>query len=215
MKIKWYGHSCFLIETNQGIKILHDPYKNMLGYKLPNDLKVDYVVTSHEHSDHNYTDNLNPSFTLVNKYGETKTAVTTFNGVLTYHDQNGGDDRGDNAVYTYVVDNLKITHLGDLGHMLTEKQLEEVKGTDILFLPVGGGYTVDGILGSEIAQAINPKIVIPMHYRTKALGLFGFKFKSVKQFTKNYNKTVNKVNELVLSNKSIDKLADVIIMEYK
>ncbi len=215
MQIKWLGHSCFLVETNDGTRILHDPYKNMLGYKLPKDLKVDYVVSSHSHSDHNYTKGLDQRFTLVNQYGETKTAVTTFNGVLTYHDQVKGEERGDNAVFTYEVDGLRVTHLGDLGHILSTKQLAAISGTDILFLPVGGGYTIDGILGAQLANLIDPQIVIPMHYRTTALGPFAFKFKSVNQFVNEYNKTVNKTKILNVSTDSIDKLADVIILDYK
>ncbi len=215
MKIKWLGHSCFLIETQAGTKVLHDPYKNMLGYKLPEKLKVDYVVTSHEHSDHNYTEGLDQRFTLVNNYGETKTAITTFNGVLTYHDQVEGDERGDNAMFTYVVDGLRLTHLGDLGHELTAKQLEAVAGTDILFLPVGGGYTIDGKTAAAVANQINPTVVIPMHYRTRALGPFGLKFEKVTNFTKVYNKTVNKTKELTVSEASIKNLADVIVMNYR
>ncbi len=215
MNIKWLGHSCFLLESAEGIKVLHDPYKDMLGYKLPKGLRVDYVVSSHEHSDHNYTESIDQRFTLVNQYGETKTALTTFTGVLTYHDNENGEIRGDNAVFTYEIDGLRVTHLGDLGHELTTEQLTAVKGTDILFLPVGGGYTIDGIVGAKVAAAISPKIVIPMHYRTSALGPFGLKFKSVKQFTKEYNKTVNKTKELNVSVNSIGNLADVIIMDYK
>lgn len=159
MNIKWLGHSCFLIESAEGIKVLHDPYKDMLGYKLPKGLKVDYVVSSHEHSDHNYTESIDQRFTLVNQYGATKTALTTFNGVLTYHDNENGEIRGDNAVFTYEIDGLRVTHLGDLGHQLTAEQIAAIDGTDILLLPVGGGYTIDGIVGPKLLQQLTRKLL--------------------------------------------------------
>lgn len=215
MNIKWLGHACFLITTENGTKILHDPYKDMLGYKLPQGLKVDYVLSSHDHSDHNYTETLEPGFQLINSYGPTPTELTSFNGILSYHDDLGGEIRGDNAIYTYTVDGLTIAHLGDLGHVLTDSQLAKLTDIDILFLPVGGGYTIDGKVGSEVANQLKPKVVIPMHYRTRALGPFAFKFKSVKVFTREYNKTVNNVKTITISKQSIDKMADVIVMDYK
>lgn len=215
MNIKWLGHACFLITTENGSKILHDPYKDMFGYKLPKGLQVDYVLTSHQHSDHNYTETLLPGFQLIDTYGSTATALTTFNGTLSYHDQLGGELRGDNAIYSYVIDGLKVAHLGDLGHELEKSQLNQLKDIDILFLPVGGGYTIDGLVGSKVANQLKPKVVIPMHYRTRALGPLAFKFKSVKVFTREYNKTVNKVKTMTISKQSIDKVADVVIMDYK
>lgn len=215
MNIKWLGHACFLITAEDGTRILHDPYKDMLGYKMPKGLKVDYVVSSHNHSDHNYYLGLEPGFTLIDQYGLTETPFGVFNGVLSYHDQSSGDVRGDNAIFTYTVDGLKIAHLGDLGHKLDERQLSQLTDLDVIFLPVGGGYTIDGELGRVVANQLNPKVVIPMHYRTRALGPFGFKFKRVEDFTKKYNKTVNKVQTITISLESIDKLADVIIMDYK
>lgn len=215
MNIKWLGHACFLITTKTGIKILHDPYKDMFGYKLPKDLQVDYVLSSHNHNDHNYTASLQPGFQLIDIYGPTATADVTFNGILSYHDDLGGELRGDNAIYHYSVDDLTIAHLGDLGHLLDDNQLNQLKNIDILFLPVGGGYTIDGKLAAKVANQIKPKVIIPMHYRTRALGPLAFKFKSVKDFTRAYNKTVNKVKTVTISQQSIDKLADVIILDYR
>lgn len=214
MNIKWLGHSCFLITAANGTTVLHDPYKDMLGYKLPKDLSVDYVVSSHAHSDHNYTNGLQPGFKLIDQYGVTKEEIE-FTGTISYHDNVGGEERGDNAIFSYCLDGLKIAHLGDLGHVLDEKQVTALQDTDILFLPVGGGYTINGELGATVAKQINPKVVIPMHYRTRALGPFGFKFEKVTKFTCAYNKTVNKVKTITISEQSIDKLADVIIMDYK
>lgn len=214
MNIKWLGHACFLITAENGTTILHDPYKDMLGYRLPKGLKVDYVVSSHAHSDHNYTAGLEPGFKLIDQYGITSEDIE-FTGTLSYHDNVCGEERGDNAIFSYSLDNLKVAHLGDLGHVLDEKQLAALQGTDILFLPVGGGYTINGSVGAKVANQINPKVVIPMHYRTRALGPFGFKFEKVTKFTHAYNKTVNKVKTITISEQSIDKLADVIIMDYK
>lgn len=215
MNIRWLGHSCFLVTSEDGTTVLHDPYKDMLGYKLPKDLKVDYVVSSHAHSDHNYTEGLKPGFELINKYGITNTEKFSFIGMLSYHDKVQGEERGDNAIFSYQIDGLKVAHLGDLGHVLDEKQIAVLAEVDILFLPVGGGYTIDGEQGAVVANQIRPKIVIPMHYRTRALGPFGLKFEKVTSFTGAYNKTVNKVKTITISKQSIDKLADVIIMDYK
>lgn len=215
MNIRWLGHSCFLITAENGTRILHDPYKNMMGYKLPKDLKVDYVLSSHNHSDHNYVEGLEPGYKLIDTYGVIETEFTTFNGILSFHDDKEGEERGDNAIYTYEIDGLRVAHLGDLGHKLEERQLEKLKDIDILFMPVGGGYTIDAEVGVEVAKQLNPKLIIPMHYRTRALGPFGFKFNKVTDFTHKYNETVNKVQTLTISQQSIDKMAKVIVLDYK
>ncbi len=215
MKIKWLGHASFLVTTASGTRILHDPYQDMLGYKMPRDLEVDIVLSSHDHSDHNCTTSLKPGFDFISTLGTTVKSGVIVNGISSYHDDVAGEKRGENIIFSYIVDNLKVAHLGDLGHTLTAEQIDALKGVDVLFLPVGGGYTIDGKLGVKVVQQIEPKVVIPMHYRTPALRLLGFKFKKVDSFLKEYGKDYEYKSELIINEETIDDVSDVVILDYK
>ena len=168
MKITWLGHACYLLESDNGTRIVIDPFNPEIGYKAPN-VKADIVTRSHEHHDHNAIDQVLGSFQVIDSVEKRVVDGITVSGINTYHDQEKGSKRGENRVFKYEVDNLDIVHCGDLGHMLSIEQIEKLGNIDVLFIPVGSVYTIDGEKAYELVKKMNPKVVIPMHYKTSQL----------------------------------------------
>ena len=166
MKIQWLGHAAFLITANDGTKILTDPYKpaDNLKYGSIRE-KVDVVTTSHEHGDHGYTAELPAQPQVLRGAGSKEAKGITFKGVATSHDVTGGSQRGSNVVFCFAVDNVRLCHLGDLGHGLSQAQISEIGPVDVLLTPVGGFYTIDAAVASQVVNQLEPKVVIPMHFR--------------------------------------------------
>ena len=156
MKITWYGHSCFKIETDAGSVIL-DPFQDgtVPGY-APLRLCADLVLCSHEHSDHN-------GRSCVEISGEP--CAVKVDKIETWHDDARGAKRGKNTIHSLSAEDMRLIHLGDLGCALTEKQVETLKDADALLIPIGGYYTIDTEQALAIAEQLRPRVVIPMHYR--------------------------------------------------
>lgn len=183
MRIKWLGHACFKITYNDGIRILTDPFDDNVGYKIPS-VEADIVTISHNHYDHNFTDCIKGKFEVVNKVGNFYIKDVAITGIHTYHDEMHGAKRGDNTVYVFEKEGIRIAHLGDLGHMLSDEQVKMLGKIDILLIPVGGVYTINFNEAFELVKRINPKIVIPMHYKTPVVRI---NLDNVDKFIKNFN----------------------------
>jgi len=171
MKIKWLGHSSFMITSDTGIKIITDPY--VTGGPLSyGELKesADIVTVSHNHTDHNNVAMVQGNPTVVRKAATAEIKGIKFNGIPTYHDEVGGNKRGDNTIFCFEVDGVRVCHLGDLGHQLSDKQVAELGRIDILLIPVGGFYTIDAKVATEVCNQLKPKVIIPMHYKTDKCG---------------------------------------------
>ncbi|MEA3311060.1 MAG: MBL fold metallo-hydrolase [candidate division WOR-3 bacterium] len=175
MKIQWLGHSAFLIETSDGRKLVTDPYDSgsydgAVGYEEI-DVAADVVTVSHEHPDHDGVAGLiHAPGTVVRESDSTEAAGFNIRGIETFHDESHGAERGPNTIFVIEADGLRICHLGDLGHLLSDEQIEELGRVDVLLIPVGGHFTIDAAQATRIAERIKPKVVIPMHYKTKVLG---------------------------------------------
>lgn len=180
MKVKYLGHSCFQITGNNGITIVTDPFDNTVGYKAL-DVSADIVTMSHNHFDHNYSEGIKGDFKALNKVGIFYVKDVNITGIASYHDNVKGVKRGSNVIYTYEIDGIKLCHLGDLGYIPDTKQLEEIGGVDVLFIPVGGYYTIDANDAVEIVNLLKPSIVFPMHYKTPVVD---FPIESVDAFLK-------------------------------
>ena len=167
MKVKWLGHSCFLITSGDGVKIITDPYAVGGGINYsPIKETADVVVVSHGHDDHSNVSAVQGKPEVV-KGNEKKTARgIEFKGIATYHDASQGKRVGLNTVFCFTIDDIKLCHLGDLGHVLSPEQVNEIGAVDILFVPVGGFYTIDASVASQVCDQLKPKIVIPMHFKT-------------------------------------------------
>ena len=171
MKIKYYGHAAFLITSDDGAKIITDPYEpgafdGALSYGPIKD-QADIVSTSHDHADHNETKSLPGSFQVVNKSGSTAVKRISLRGIPTYHDPSKGSERGGNLVFVFSVDGIRVCHLGDLGHVLSAKEVEQIGEVDVLLIPVGGHFTIDPKEATHVAGQLKPKVLIPMHFKTK------------------------------------------------
>lgn len=182
MKIKWLGHSAFLLTSEKGTKVLTDPYESgsyggAVGYK-PITEKVDIVTVSHAHEDH-CTKTLTPGYQCVDSPGKHEVGGISIIGIKTYHDTSSGKDRGRNIVFVIDIDGMKVCHLGDLGHVLTEDQVASIGKVDVLLLPVGGFYTIGPKEALAVMKSLSPAITIPMHFKTEVLG---FQIKPVEDF---------------------------------
>jgi L-ascorbate metabolism protein UlaG (beta-lactamase superfamily) len=165
MKIKWLGHACFVLTSDTGIKIITDPYVtgSSLSYGEIEE-SADIVTVSHNHGDHNNVSAVQGNPGVVR--GTTELKGIKFKGIPTYHDDAGGKSRGDNTILCFEVDGIRVCHLGDLGHQLSAQQLAELGKVDILLIPVGGFFTIDAKVASQVCNQLALKVVIPMHYKT-------------------------------------------------
>ena len=161
MKITWYAHSCFLVETSEGSAVL-DPYApgSVPGLSLP-PLEADLVLCSHEHSDHNYRRGVKRSG---------KEAKLHIERIESFHDEKQGALRGPNTIHVLEAEGLRVVHLGDLGHMLSDEQIAALGRVDILLIPVGGYFTIGPEQAAALAERLQPGITVPMHYRGAGFG---------------------------------------------
>jgi len=176
MLIQYYGHSCFKITTKPAgrgqddINLFIDPFDKSIGLRPPQG-QADITLVTHNHSDHNNIEALKGEPSIVDIPGEYSIKGINIVGIGTYHDNSNGQERGLNTIYLLDSEDIKICHLGDLGTNLTEKQMEILDGIDILMIPIGGKYTIDAKKAIEIIRKIEPKIVIPMHYKINGSNL--------------------------------------------
>jgi L-ascorbate metabolism protein UlaG (beta-lactamase superfamily) len=170
MKLKWFGQSCFLLTSGDGVRIVMDPFNSRIGYRMP-ELSADIVTTSHGHSDHNFVEAVSGKFVRLDKPGKYSIDGIDIVGVLTNHDRWGGHMRGKNVVFNFSVDGLKVCHCGDLGHALTAIQVEAIGKVDVLLTPVGGLLTLNAKDAKLLADVLRPTVIIPMHYKTDKLRL--------------------------------------------
>lgn len=168
MKITWLGHSSFLIESSSKMKIITDPFSEKIGYN-PFKENVDIVTISHNHFDHNYTKEISGHPKIVDTVLSTQINDLTITGFPSFHDKVKGSKRGKNIIYLFNIDGFKLCHMGDLGHSLSEDFIDKLGKIDVLFIPVGGNFTIDGKEASEICKKIRSHIIIPMHFKTQKL----------------------------------------------
>lgn len=168
MTITWFGHSCFRIEVKDG-SVLIDPFGKETGLKPPK-IKDSLVLVTHQHSDHNNISDANPEALIIDGPGEYERQGISVRGIPSFHDKSGGKERGSNTIYVVKAEDLTVCHLGDLGQeKLEENQVDEIGSVDILMIPVGGKYTIDYKEAVGIISQIDPKIIIPMHYKISDL----------------------------------------------
>lgn len=170
MNIQYYGHSCFKITTKpagrgqEDVNAFIDPFDKSIGLRPPQG-QADIVLVTHNHPGHNNVEALKGSPVVVDIPGEYSIKGINIVGIPSYHDANLGQDRGRNNIYLIETEDIRICHLGDLGTDLNEKQLEEIDGVDILMIPIGGIYTIDAKKAIDIIKKLEPKMIIPMHYK--------------------------------------------------
>lgn len=168
MIIRCIGHAEFLLELENGMRIVTDPYDASCGYPVEK-IAADAVLVSHGHHDHNAVENVTGVACTVNTAGRHDLG----NGVIVTaveadHDDAGGTKRGKNLLFVIEAEGLRVMHLGDLGHIPTTEQLAALGQADVVMIPVGGFYTIDAPTAIEVARLLNARVVLPMHYKTRA-----------------------------------------------
>lgn len=212
MKIRWYGHACFLMESENETKVLIDPFDGSVGYEVP-ELTADIVTVSHDHYDHNYTEKVQGNPTIIKDAAQYEIQGIKIQGFPAFHDDVKGAERGPNIIYVFEMDGLRICHLGDLGHLLSNSQLEEIGPIDILMVPVGGTFTIDAKQAVAAIEQLEPKLAIPMHFKTPAISM---PIDPVDKFLKTIGKGEVLDTTTIEVNKDIlDDELKVIVLQYE
>ncbi len=216
MDIQYLGHSCFQLKGKKGT-VVTDPYQSSIGFTLPT-LSADLVTVSHDHHDHNATDKINGTTRrdkpfLITKPGEYEVAGISVFGVETFHDAHGGVERGKNTIFTILLDDIRVCHLGDLGHELTIEQIEAIGAVDVVLCPVGGSFTIDPAQAVSVINALEPAYVIPMHYRTPEHDekVFG-DLKTLSDFLHEYGMNTPPVAKLHLDKGTLPEETELVVL---
>lgn len=168
MTIIWHGQACFTLQTTDQ-KVVIDPFHEDIGLKMPA-LEGQLVLVTHDHSDHNNINAVSGDPFVVDGTGEYEKQGVRVIGIDSYHDDKQGAERGFNTIYKVHIESLSVVHLGDLGQTeLTSEQVERLGEVDVLLIPVGGVYTIDGKDAISVVNQIQPSVVIPMHYKVDPL----------------------------------------------
>ena len=218
MEISYLGHASFKIKAKSGT-IVTDPYGELVGWRMPA-VSADIVTLSHAHDDHNNagvvagTSKASKPF-LISEPGEYEIEGISIFGYRTWHDEKGGEERGENNIFVLQAEDIRILHLGDLGHQLSEKLIDELNGIDILMIPVGGVYTLNVQEAIKVIEAIDPLYVLPMHYRTERHDQKEFGgLQTAQEFVSAYGHTSRTVKSLVVSKISLPQdVTEVIVFE--
>lgn len=184
MKVKWYGHAAFRVETG-GVRIIIDPYKpgaygGGIGYGKIAD-EADLVLISHDHDDHAYTGDIKGRFQVIRNEGEMEVKGVKIKAIPSFHDDKRGKERGRNLIFIIEAEGVRLAHMGDLGHTLDEDLVGKIGKVDILLIPTGGLYTIDAKAAEKVVDALNPLVIIPMHHKTEKCG---FPIAPVEEFLK-------------------------------
>ena len=172
MKIQYLGHACFLLTTDDGTRIVTDPYEPGRGINYDRiNVSADGVIVSHDHFDHACVKEVGGDPKVIDYTAREKLGSAKIRGVEPAHDTSGGAERGGNIVFVVEADGVTVAHCGDLGHAPSVEQVEEIGPVDVLLLPVGGTYTVGATTAAAVADALGARIIIPMHYRAEKIDL--------------------------------------------
>jgi L-ascorbate metabolism protein UlaG (beta-lactamase superfamily) len=201
MRLKWLGHSAWIVKADDGTKIAFDPfeagaYDGGIGY--PRIVEAaDILLMSHTgHPDHGYAAAIGGSPETFAVSGSHTVKGVKITGLDTFHDDAKGKQRGKNVVFTIDVDGIRLTHMGDLGHEPTDAQYAALEGTNVVLIPVGGFFTIDAKMATKIVQRLKPNICLPMHYKTE---MCGFPIAPVTEFTRGKSPVEQVANEVEIT----------------
>ena len=211
MEITWYGQSCFRIRE-RGCTVLTDPYSPDIGLRVPR-LTATIITVSHQHEDHNNTKAVRGSAYVIHGPGEYEVGGVFVIGVPTFHDTKGGQERGKNTAYVIEMGDFRLCHLGDLGHVPSQEQIEQFSDMDVLFVPVGGRSTLTGARAAEVVTLLEPKLVIPMHYKVPQISA---NLDTAKRFLREMAVDApEKAESLKIDKRSLGENTQVVLLELK
>lgn len=169
MDVTWLGHGCFRLR-GRGAAVVTDPYPPAIGLKLSR-MDAEVVTVSHDHENHSYMQVIREGAYEIRGPGEYEVAGVSVIGIPTFHDADKGAKHGRNTVYLIEIDDVRVCHLGDLGHKLDDTEAEAVTSADVLLVPVGGEPAMNGAQAAEVVRQLEPRYVVPMHYAIPGLKL--------------------------------------------
>lgn len=213
MRLQWYGHACFLVQSEAGIKVVTDPPEAHVGYALPKEA-ADVVTCSHQHFDHCAAKLVNGNPKVITEPGTYEIKGFRIRGIGTEHDKVHGAERGPNVVFVLEADGVRVCHLGDLGHLLTAEQRAAIGPVDVVLVPAGGVFTVEPDEAVEVAKSLSPAVIVPMHFKTEALS---FELGPVEAFTKHFP-AVERRDVLELSRAALDTISSrpqVVVLNWR
>jgi L-ascorbate metabolism protein UlaG (beta-lactamase superfamily) len=211
MKIKYLAHASFLITSSVGVTIVTDPYAVGGPFKYqPIQETADAVTVSHEHGDHNNVKAVLGNPIVLKNSGEVK--GIRFVAVPTAHDDQGGAQRGNNMIFCFEIDSIKVCHCGDLGHILTAEQLKAVGKVDVLLLPVGGFFTIDAPTAGKVCDQLKPPVIIPMHFNTEKANM---PISGIEEFTKGkMNVSFINSSEVELNKDKLPQAPQIVVLQH-
>jgi len=212
MEISYLGHASFLLRY-KSVRLVCDPFDKQVGFSQAK-VKVEIVTISHDHSDHSERGMIEGEPMVIEGPGEYEIKGVSVTGITSWHDGKQGSLRGKNTIYTIDMDELRLCHLGDLGHKLDDKQLDLMDGVDVLMIPVGGFYSLGPKEALEVIKQIGPSIVIPMHYKTKEHNQKAFgKLVTVDEFLKQAGLKTRKEKKLTLKKLDLPEEMEIVVLE--
>ena len=206
LQIRWHGHSCF--EITNDVTLVTDPHDGKsVGIPAPT-VSGDIILVSHDHYDHNKVKSVEKDSSKIVTDARKRTVLNVqINGYESFHDEVHGEKRGSNIIFKFISDDITFCHLGDLGHILDEKTIQQIGDVDILFIPIGGTYTLDAEEAWKTISALQPKITVPMHYKIEVLSL---PIAGIDTFLeKNTHKILKVGNEIDIEKEEIPKEPEV------
>ncbi len=212
MKIQYLGHASFKIITGSAT-VVTDPFDpEKVGLPYPK-VQADLVLSSHDHFDHNYLEAVTEEPFVISAPGEYEVKGVKVRGFQTFHDSKEGAERGKNTIYLLEAEDLSLCHLGDLGHLLDEKIVEEFEDLDVLFVPVGGNVTIGPAEAAKVVAQLEPKYILPMHYLMEGISE---KFKDLQPLGKFLEEMgaeqTEPKDELSLNAKSLPEASEVVVL---
>lgn len=168
MDITWYGLSCFRLREGK-VTVICDPYdKKVTSLSLPK-VKADIITVSHDRPGHNFAEGIGGEAKVLRGPGEYEVSGVGITGLTTYHKPNSQGEIERNVAFFFTFDNFTVGHLGDLGQIPQQRQVEDLGEVDVLLVPVSGHNMLEISKMTEVISLLEPKIVIPMHYRHPGL----------------------------------------------
>lgn len=216
MEISYHGHSTFKVKGKSGV-VITDPYGDYVGLTLPS-MSADIVTVSHDHKDHSAVEKIKATARrdkpfVIDHAGEYEIGDISIFGTKTYHDTSNGSERGENTVFTIMMDDLTVCHLGDLGHELSAEQISDIGSVDILLCPVGGAFTIDPVVATKVIRSLEPSIAIPMHYKTSFhnADVFG-EMKELEDFLKAYGTETAPIEKLKIEKARLPEETQLVVL---
>lgn len=217
MEIKYLGHASFFIKfaTRAGItKVVTDPYESSIGIKFPK-TEADIVTVSHGHKDHNFIKGISGEPLIIDMPGEFEKKGVRILGYQSFHDKKKGDERGLDNLYKIEAEGMSVLHCGDLGVVPDDSFIDQIGEVDVLIVPTGGFYTIDGAEAVSLVNKIEPSIVIPMHYNHEKLDQKTFgQVQPVAEFLKKMGvENITPVPKLIIKKETLEEEMKIVVME--